>query len=247
MGTLDRDPAQQGRGNQEGDLLDLLASGGDLNDFLTDLVHLAVRQTPHAQACGLTLARPGGAVTVTSTGPLAQQADERQYQTDDGPCLQAMREGVVVRVDDMPAETRWGPYPALAAQVGVRSSLSLPLFVEERSIGALNLYSTERGAFGPEDEPIGSRWAAHASGALGVALRIADGLDHAEQLRGGLDTRATIGQAIGLLMAQEKCTTQQAFELLKLSSQRRNVKLRDVATALVASFESELPERPARW
>jgi len=229
------------------DFLALLASGSDLNRFLEDLVHLTVRQTSHAEACGLTLARASRPVTVSCTGPLAARADERQYDVDDGPCLQAMREGVVVRVDDMPAETRWGPYPALAAQAGVRSSLSLPLIVEERSHGALNLYSTERAAFDGDDEKTAGRWAAQASGALAVALRIADGDAQVDALRGGLDTRTMIGQAVGLLMAQERCTADQAFGLLKLSSQRRNMKLRDVAASLVAAFEADLPEAPPRW
>ncbi|MGY1638831.1 GAF and ANTAR domain-containing protein [Geodermatophilus sp. SYSU D00742] len=241
MGTADTDPT-----GDDG-LLALLASGGDLNSFLGDLVHLAATQTPAAEACGLTLARSSGAVTVNATGPLAQEADERQYRVDDGPCLQAMREGVVVRVDDMAGERRWGPYPELAAQAGVRSSLSLPLEVEGRSRGALNLYSTRPAAFGAGDEETAGRWAAHASGALAVALRIADGHDRADQLIGGMDTRAVIGQAIGLVMARERCTAEQAFALLRVSSQRRNVKLRDVAAALVASFEADLPERPDRW
>jgi GAF domain-containing protein len=231
----------------DADFLALLASGGDLNRFLDDLVHLAVQQTPHAEACGLTLARAPRPVTVACTSSLAARADERQYDVDDGPCLQAMREGVVVRVDDMPAEIRWGPYPALAAQAGVRSSLSLPLVVEERSHGALNLYSTVPDAFGGDDEKTAGRWAAQAAGALAVALRIADGDDQVDALRGGLDTRTTIGQAVGLLMAQERCSAQQAFTLLKHSSQRRNVKLRDVAASLVAAFEADLPEAPDRW
>jgi GAF domain-containing protein len=242
VGTPDTTPA-----HEDTDLLALLASGGDLKSFLGDLVHLAVGHTPAAEACGLTLARSTGGVTVHATGPLAQEADERQYEVDDGPCLQALREGVVVRVEDMPAEWRWGPYPELAAQAGVRSSLSLPLDVEGRTRGALNLYSTRPAAFGAEDEAEAGRWAAQAAGALAVALRIADGDDRADQLLGGLDTRTMIGQAIGLVMAQERCTADQAFALLRVSSQRRNVKLRDIAAALVASFEAELPERPDRW
>jgi GAF domain-containing protein len=238
---------REGHGPGDADLLALLASSGDLNDFLDDLVHLAVRQTPNSRACGLTLARSGGAVTVSCTGPLAEQADERQYQLDDGPCLQAMRDGVVVRVEDMLTESRWAGYPGLAADVGVRSSLSLPLTVDGRSRGALNLYATEPGAFDAADVAVASRWAGQAAGALSVAMRIADGDERAEQLRGGLDTRTVIGQAIGLVMAQERCTAEQAFALLKHSSQRRNVKLRDVAAGLVAAFEADLPERPARW
>lgn len=228
------------------DLLALLAAAGDLNAFLADLVRVAAGQTPRAEACGLTLARASGGVTVAASSELAERADERQYRVDDGPCLQAMREGVVVRVADMAAEERWGAYPALAAQVGVRSSLSLPLVVADRSRGALNFYATGPAAFTDADEQVATRWAAQATGALAVALRIADGDERAEQLLGGLDTRTRIGQAVGLVMAQERCSAEEAFRLLTLASQRRNVKLREVALGVVEAFESGLPEGGAR-
>jgi GAF domain-containing protein len=232
----------------DADLLALLAGAGDLNAFLGELVRLAARQTPSAEACGLTLARRSGGVTVACTDELAERADERQYAVDDGPCLQAMREGVVVRVADMTTDERWGPYSGLAAQVGVRSSLSIPLVVEERSRGALNFYSTTPGSFTDTDEGVATRWAAQATGALAVALRIADGDDRAAQLAGGLDTRSTIGQAVGLVMAQERCSAEEAFRLLTLASQRRNVKLREVAAGVVESFESGLPTgNTPRW
>ena len=230
----------------DGELLALLAAGGDLGSFLGDLVRLAVRQVPRAEACGLTLARDATGMTVASTGPLAEQADQRQYQQDTGPCLESMRTGTVVRVDDMAAEERWTPFPALAAELGVRSSLSLPLVVEGRSRGALNLYATEPRVFGA-DEATAYRWAGQATGALAVALRIADSDSRAESLLSGLDTRATIGQAVGLLMAQEQVPAERAFDLLRIASQRRNVKLRDVAAGVVAAFEEGLVDRRERW
>jgi GAF domain-containing protein len=234
--------------SDDGELLALLAAGGDLRSFLGDLVRLAVRQVPRAEACGLTLARDATGVTVASTGSLAQQADQQQYRQDTGPCLESMRTGTVVRVDDMAAEERWTPYPAQAAELGVRSSLSLPLVVEGRSRGALNLYATEPRVFGADDEATAYRWAGQATGALAVALRIADSDHRAESLLSGLDTRATIGQAVGLLMAQERVTAEQAFDLLRIASQRRNVKLRDVAAGVVAAFEEGLAAgRRERW
>lgn len=234
-------------GSDDGELLALLASGRDLNAFLDDLVHLAARQVPRAEACGLTLDRDSTGVTVASTGPLADRADERQYEVDTGPCLESMRTGTVVRVRDMATEERWAPYPERAAQLGVRSSLSLPLVVEGRRSGALNLYATEPGVFSDDDEATAAGWAEQATGALTVALRIADSADRADALVGGLDTRATIGQAVGLLMAQERCTADQAFDLLRIASQRRNVKLRDVAAGVVAAFEEGLGDRRGRW
>lgn len=234
-------------GPDDGDLVALLASGRDLDTFLHDLVHLAARQVPAAQACGLTLTRDSAGVTVASTGPLADRADERQYEVDTGPCLESMRTGTVIRVEDMAAEDRWAPYPARAAELGVRSSLSLPLVVEGHSSGALNFYATAPRAFGADDEATAARWAGQATGALTVALRIADSDERAQSLLGGLDTRATIGQAVGLLMAQERCTAARAFDLLRIASQRRNVKLRDVAAGVVAAFEEGLADGHGRW
>ncbi|WNV74056.1 GAF and ANTAR domain-containing protein [Geodermatophilus sp. DSM 44513] len=236
---------QQGPDARE--LLASLASSGDLGSFLGDLVELTARQVPHAEACGLTLTRSATGVTVASTGPLADRADEEQYQVDAGPCLESMRTGTVVRVEDMRTERRWAPYPERAAELGVRSSLSLPLDVEGRSAGALNLYATAPGVFTAEDEAVAAGWAEQATGALAVALRVAGSDDRAKRLLGGLDTRAAIGQAVGLLMAQERCTAAAAFDLLRIASQRRNVKLHEVAAGVVTAFEEGLADRPGRW
>ncbi|MGY1681859.1 GAF and ANTAR domain-containing protein [Geodermatophilus sp. SYSU D01176] len=233
-------------GPDDGELLAALATAGNLNAFLDDLVHLTARHVPRAHACGLTLTRDGSGVTVASTGPLADRADERQYEMDTGPCLQSLRTGTVVRVDDMAAEDRWAPYPARAAELGIGSSLSLPLVVDGRRSGALNLYATEPRVFSADDEAAAARWAGQATGALAVALRLADSDERAEALLGGLDTRATIGQAVGLLMARERCTADQAFDLLRTASQRSNVKLRDVAAGLVTAFEEALAEPRGR-
>jgi hypothetical protein len=110
--------------------------------------------------------------------------------------------------------------------------------VEGRSSGALNLYATEPEVFNAEDEATAARWAEQATGALAVALRIADSDSRVESLLGGLDSRATIGEAVGLLMAQERCTVEQAFDLLRIASQRRNVELRDVAAGIVGAFRA---------
>jgi GAF domain-containing protein len=174
-------------------------------------------------------------------------ADERQYADGDGPCLQSMWQGVVVRVDDFSTEGRFGAYPEHCSAIGLRSSLSLPLVVGERSRGALNLYSGEPHAFGADDEATAGRWAAQATGALTVALLLADSEARADSLAAGLDTRTVIGTAVGLLMAQERCTSDQAFDLLKLASQRRNVKLRDVAAGIVAAHEAKVGRSASRW
>src|SRR3954468_19410259 len=99
----------------------------DVAGFLDLLVRWAVEQPPGAEACGLTLEQSGRGMTVTYSGELAARGDERQYELDDGPCLQSLRAGEVVAVADMAEEERWGKSPQRAVEAGVRSSLSLPL------------------------------------------------------------------------------------------------------------------------
>ena len=45
--------------------------------------------------------------------------------------------------------------------------------------------------------------------------------------------RATIDQAKGIVMAERRCTPEEAFEVLRTLSQRTNVRVADVALALV--------------
>ena len=55
-------------------------------------------------------------------------------------------------------------------------------------------------------------------------------------------SRAVIDQAIGIVMAQQRGTPEQAFAALRTISQRRNVKLRVVAAELVDTISRSGPE-----
>ena len=63
------------------------------------------------------------------------------------------------------------------------------------------------------------------------------------QLEKALESRDVIGQAKGILMERERVTGDQAFEMLRSSSQMMNLKLRDVAAMLVASVEQAALDR----
>lgn len=66
-----------------------------------------------------------------------------------------------------------------------------------------------------------------------------------EQLQHALTARAEIDQAIGLVLAEHPGTPQEAFQRLVDLSQKTNVKLRDVARALVErAAEAERPLLP---
>jgi putative methionine-R-sulfoxide reductase with GAF domain len=227
-------------GDANADVVQLLDKFDDVVAFLDSLVQWAVEQSPGAEACGLTLEQAGRGFTVTYSGELARRGDERQYELDDGPCLEALRTGRVVAVDDMAQEQRWGRYPQRAVEAGVHASLSIPLTVGDRARGALNLYASTPDAFTDTDELVARSWAGQAGGALSVAWRMSEHDDQVDHLAKGMVTRQVIGQAVGLLMSQRRCTAEEAFGLLKSASQRNNEKLRDVAERMVAGHEQRV-------
>lgn len=218
-----------------------------LEEFLGELASRAARETDHR--CGITVrGEQGQPYTVATSDELTRKLDELQYAEGDGPCLEALETGVAVFVTDMATETRWAPYPEHAAEIGARSSMSYPLISAESSIGALNLYAFEPLAPGAPMQARAAHIAEHAAGAVAIALRIAEHSTAIDSPRIALTSRSTIDQAIGILMAQQRCDARSAFALLRQASQGRNVKLREVAAGIVASLERGSPsERRGRY
>jgi signal transduction histidine kinase/CheY-like chemotaxis protein len=70
---------------------------------------------------------------------------------------------------------------------------------------------------------------------------IADNEREAVTLRGALDSRSTVSQAVGLLMATHRCAADTAFRQLVAVSQATNRKVRDIAATVVADFTADLP------
>ena len=222
----------------------LLLSTASIEEFLQKVADLAASRVTDGLSCGITL-RPGGRpLTVASSDQLAATVDEVQYGIEKGPCLHAMRTGEVVSVTDTAGEPRWAGFEVQAAAHGVGSSLSIPLIAEDRQIGALNLYAPVAEAFGPAELRRAEGFAATASGALALGVRQAEQADLTEQLRAALASRAVIDQALGIIMAQERFTAAQAFEILRAASQNRNVKLREVAASIVTNISGEPPQGP---
>jgi GAF domain-containing protein len=227
-----------------GQLLVLLTDSPGLEEFLEQMVVLAAQVVTPAAACGLTMRRDGQPYTVANSSPLAAQVDEIQYGADEGPCLESLRVGHVVEVDDLSADERWDRYRAHAVAHGVVSSLSLPLSVNGRTVGALNLYSGQRAAFAGPERRHAEAFAAQCAAALTLVLRQSNQAQVQQQLGTALASRSVIDQAIGILMAQQRCTADAAFDLLRQASQHRNRKLRDIAADIIANVTGRAPQPP---
>jgi transcriptional regulator with GAF, ATPase, and Fis domain len=230
-----------------GDLKELhgaLLSTASVEQFLHEMAVLAARLVSGGLSCGMTMQPDGRPRTVACSDQVAARVDEVQYELDDGPCLHAMRVGHMIRIEDTAEKARWPEFEARAASHGIRSCLALPLSADGKPVGALNLYARDALAFGAAEALRAVNFAENASGALLLAMRLASDAALIEQLRSSFTSRTVIDQALGIIMAREHCTQARAFAILRSASQNSNVKLRDIAGAVVTSVTGEPPQPP---
>ena len=215
-----------------------------LTKVLGRVAELAKEVLPEARDVSVTLlddaragaAGPVRARTVAFTGDLAVDLDERQYRSGFGPCLDVAVSGETIQVDTSD-DSRYPEFSAAARRLGVTHSLSVGLPIPQRTIGALNIYGSA-GPFTDRDVESARAFAGHAAVAVANAALFASTADLARNLQIAMASRAVIEQAKGIVMAQRRCSADEAFEVLRAASQRQNVKLRVLCQSIVDSATS---------
>ena len=208
------------------------AAPRSVDEVLADVTATARELIPGTDTAGILLVgRNGKFESLAATSEVPHQLDELQMRFNEGPCVQAAVDELLVRTDDFRKEERWPSYAPACVEVGVLSGLSVKLYTAERTAGALNLFSFEPNAFDTNDETIAAILAAHAAAAI-LASR------HGEQMESALSTRDRIGQAKGIIMERYGVDDVRAFEMLKQISQDSNTRLVDVAQRVIDTRNS---------
>jgi GAF domain-containing protein len=218
------------------ELSTILLAEEHLDDTLDRVARLAVGAIRGCDGAGITLILDSRAVTSAHTDRLTAEIDSIQYVADEGPCLEAIRKSTTFLIDSISTEQRWPQFCVRAARKGISSCLSLPLRVRDKTLGALNLYSRGENGFAHEERMIGSMIAAQAETALSYAELYQSSVKLSEQLFEALDSRPTIDQAKGILMAQEHCSQEEAFAMLVDASYGLEEELVNVAQQVVDSI-----------
>jgi transcriptional regulator with GAF, ATPase, and Fis domain len=202
------------------------------------IVELTVQHMPACESAAISMIYSGGRIdTPAATDEAARAVDRIQYETGQGPCLDAIREHESFMTADLAHEGRWPQFAAHAAQeTGIHSMLGFRLFVQEETLGALNLYSRQTEAFDEGDRAIGALFAAHAA----LAMSNAQERNTRKGLEDAHEGSRVIGLAIGMLMEQRQVDRETAFSILSGASQRANLKLRELAERLVDRHEQQL-------
>lgn len=231
------------------ELIDELLTGQpEVEEVLRRVLELAVRVIGKADGASITLFKPDlEPYTMVATDDWVAAVDQRQYETQQGPCIEvAATSAPTSGSADLAASTSWPVFGPAAADVGVRSLLAAGLSphpdpTEPQSPpGALNLYSRTAFAFSGEDREEALLLAAIA--AIGVQLAAVRSTN--TRLHDALSTRDVIGQAKGILMERHGISEEQAFNVLRRASNDLNIKLRDVAAEIAGGGSvNGLPSR----
>ncbi|MGW0809361.1 GAF and ANTAR domain-containing protein [Nonomuraea sp. NPDC002799] len=212
----------------------------EFEQALAECVTIAVRAMPDSPMISVCLLAKEGLRTVASSDVRAVLLDELQATAGQGPCIDVLDSGEPVTVTDLAAEPRWRRF---SAESGMLSLYSEPLKSDGLLLGVLTLYSGRGGGFSEETQVAARVTAEHISVLFRTALHAARLREVAVQLKEALATRAIIDQALGIVMAQRRCTARQAFEVLRHVSQAKNVKLSQVAATIVETVSGAPPQR----
>ena len=208
----------------------------DLDAVLQEISEIARAALPGSDATSITLVRGDRAWTAAHTGELAQRADELQYETGHGPCLDAGRTGMLLVADDLLKDDRWPQYsPRVVSEVGVRSSMSVPLPFQGATVGGLNNYSVRPRTFDDRAVRFAQEICVHVAIAVMNADAHAEATNEVHHLRQALESRKVIDMALGILMSAHHCSPEVAFTILSRAPQNRNQKLRELAATIVRS------------
>ena len=126
------------------------------------VVRFAAQAVSGSEDASLTIIRGGQRPqTLAGTSELPYAI---QYETGQGPCLEALTEHDIARADDLATDPQWPRFAARAVtDTGVRSMFGVRLLLDNTQRGALNFYASQPGVFTDLDLALGAIFASHAS------------------------------------------------------------------------------------
>lgn len=216
-----------------GALTELAGLAAEIRDVQDVLSHAAeiCRRTLKGAEVSIQVGAPDQPEVISSTSRLPQVVDGAQMTAGEGPALSAFATRTVVTSADLRADGRW-PRLVRALPEGRVSVVVAPVEMGQRLVGTLNVYRDEVPL-----EPWVEQAAELLAATLGAVFHELDlnaELDRlGEDMQRALSSRAVIEQAKGVIMAQEGCGPDEAFEHLSEVSSQQERKVRDVARDIV--------------
>ncbi|HET6911074.1 MAG TPA: GAF and ANTAR domain-containing protein [Mycobacteriales bacterium] len=217
-------------------LADTMVDDYDVADLLDQLVNACVNVLG-VTAAGLLLDDQRGNLTlVASSSQEIRLLELFVLQNNEGPCLDCVRSGAAVTSSNLDDDReRWPLFVGAADLSGFRSVAAVPLRLRDQTIGGLSLFMDVHGAVSPANQRLAQAFADVATIGILQQRSLHRSLALSEQLQTALTSRIVIEQAKGILAERAGLTMDGAFAALRRHARDRNLKLTDVATAVVTA------------
>lgn len=211
-----------------------LADGADVVDLLSGLAEDTTRLLDVASTGMLLADRRRVLHVVAASSEATRTLEVFQVQRAQGPCLDCYRSGKPVTVSDLRSESaRWPLFTRAAADAGFTSVHAVPMRLRDQVLGTIGLFGTTVGALGEEDLRLGQALAYVAAVALVQEKAAADRDLINAQLQTALDSRVVLEQAKGVLSQRGGLDMDAAFAVLRGYARDHNLRLTEVARAVV--------------
>ena len=226
-------------------------------DQLITIAQLAADLVAPVSYASITAHRDDGYTTVAASSDVALAVDEAQYSDRAGPCLSALDGGAPIAVPDIGATMRWPGFRDSAFALGLRASLSIPLFAGRgTAIAGLNLYGRDPKAMAPLIAAVWDAFdpqepKAEPEGPKADLEEPRDAVDESKAavegqpldggsaglvagIAGAFVVRDLIQQAVGVIIADTGRTSDAAYLVLRMRAAERGFTLPDTAAAVIA-------------
>lgn len=215
-------------------LADTLVADYDVVELLDQLVEACLTLLG-VTAAGLLLDDQKGHLSlVASSSGETRLLEVFQLQNNEGPCLDCVRTGTAVVSEDLEADReRWPVFVPEALAAGFRSVAAVPLRLRDQTIGGLNMFSDAGSLLAGDDRQLAQALADVAT--IGILQQRSAHRTSllAEQLQHALNSRVVIEQAKGVIAERDQVSMEVAFATLRKHARDHNLKLGDVAVAVV--------------
>jgi GAF domain-containing protein len=204
----------------------------DLQDLLQRLSGHAMTATG-SDGAGIMLVGRDGLGFAAATDDDVVTIELLQDRIESGACHEAFTNNELIVIEDLTSTDRWPAYTARALELGYRSVVGVPMNAWGQTIGVINVYRRSAGPWSSAEIDAAEIITTMGAGYVLHANQMRAQHQLADQLQTALESRDTIGQAKGVLMARHGVDADQAFVMLRRASQDANAKLRDVAAKVV--------------
>jgi hypothetical protein len=211
---------------------------------LSKLAELAVRQVPGCAAAHATIWLDGELTAAAASHPDPAELIELEAGIGPGPLTTAVRDGRPVSCRDALDEARWPWWAAEALRRGLRSSIHLVRQSSSTTL-VLALFGARPGALDADGVPMAEMLARFGSTVFANNLAYGQAQRTATQLKDSVAARAVTDQAKGILMHALGCNADEALRYLRRESQRRGVKVTEVAAQVIATHAKGSRGAPA--